>query len=265
MMQWLKELDEVLRGHKADPALLAAGTRHIQITPLVGVSIVLGIVYGVCMGFYAVFGRAVPSYPQLLASALKVPALFFLTLVVTFPSLYVFSALLGVRLGPQDTFRLILAPIAVTLAVLASLGPITGFFTLCTSNYHFLKLLNFAFFVIAGVIGLTVLLGLLSRLEKAQSPPPTGTEGGGDAAGPGTPAQFIASRSALPSSLNREKSNARTIFQIWLVIYALVGAQMGWIMRPFIGTPDLPFQIFRTREANIFVDLVQTIGRLLGQ
>jgi hypothetical protein len=264
MIQWLKELDDVLRGHKADPRLLAEGTGHIQITPLVGVSVMLGIIYGVFMGLYAVLGRTTPSYEQLIASAIKVPALFFLTLVVTFPSLYVFSALLGVRLGPKDTFRLILAPIAVNLAVLASLGPITGFFTLSTSNYHFMKLLNFVFFAIAGVIGLKVLLGMLSRLEDAQTPPPSRAEDNAGSSGTGTPGQFIAAHSVV-LSLNREKSSARTTFQIWLVIYALVGAQMGWILRPFIGAPGLPFEVFRTREANIFVDMVTTIGKLLGQ
>jgi hypothetical protein len=253
MIRWLKELDDVLRGHKADRRLLAAGTGHIQITPLIGVSIVLGIAYGVFMGLYAVLGRDAPSYGQLVASALKVPALFFLTLAVTFPSLYVFSALLGVRLGPKDTFRLILAPIAVNLAVLASLGPITGFFTLSTSNYHFMKLLNFAFFAISGMIGLKVLLSLLSRLEDAQTPPLAATQS--NSSGP---------ESGAPASFYREKSNARTTFQIWLVIYALVGAQMGWILRPFIGAPGLPFEIFRRREANIFVDLVHTMGKLIG-
>jgi hypothetical protein len=264
MIQWLKELDDVLRGHKGDPRLLAEGTGHIRIAPLVGLSIVLGVTYGIFMGLYAVTGRGTPFYAQWAASALKVPALFFLTLVVTFPSLYVFSALLGVRLGPQDTFRLILAPIAVNLAVLASLGPITGFFTLSTSNYHFMKLLNFAFFTISGIIGLKVLLSMLSRLEEAQTPPPVRVEAKDNPGGPGAPGQFIAAHSALPP-LSRRQSSARTTFQIWLVIYALVAAQMGWILRPFIGAPGLPFEVFRAREANIFVDLVQTFGKLLGR
>lgn len=50
MIQWLKELDEVLRGRKADPVALAEGTGHIRIKPLVCVSILLGMLYGLCMG-----------------------------------------------------------------------------------------------------------------------------------------------------------------------------------------------------------------------
>lgn len=265
MATWLRELDEVLRGHKADPRLLAEGTAHIHIPPLIAVSVVLGMIYGVCMGLYAVATRTPPCIEQLVASAVKVPALFFLTLAVTFPSLYVFSALLGVRLGPTDTFRLILVPIVVNLAVLASLGPITAFFTLSTTSYPFMKLLNVFFFAVAGFIGLKILLAMLSRLEKASSvavpvqmePSRTAEAQGGDTQG--VPAK------PLPRPTARERTSASTTFLVWVVIYALAGAQMGWILRPFIGAPRLSFQLFRGREANFFIDILRTLGQLLGQ
>ncbi|RPJ37847.1 MAG: hypothetical protein EHM35_05860 [Planctomycetaceae bacterium] len=258
MIHWLRELDEALRGRKADPRLLAEGTAHIHIQPLVVVSVALGMIYGVCMGLYAVATRTPPSFAQLVTSAVKVPALFFLTLVVTFPSLYVFSALLGVRLGPKDTFRLILVPIVINLAVLASLGPITAFFTLSTTSYPFMKLLNVFFFTVAGIIGLKVLLAMLSSLEAAQSPPPATMPDLDKAAGAVTV-------QSTPQPLAREKTAASRTFLVWVVIYALVGAQMGWILRPFIGRPDLPFQLFRGREANFFVDVLRTLAQLLGQ
>jgi hypothetical protein len=265
MIDWLRELDEALRGRKADPRLLAEGTAHIRIKPLVAVSVALGIVYGVCMGLYAVATRTPPSFAQLVTSAVKVPALFFFTLVVTFPSLYVFSALLGVRLGPKDTFRLILVPIVINLAVLASLGPITAFFTLSTTSYPFMKLLNVFFFAVAGIIGLKVLLAMLSSLEAAQSPPPaTAPEPNRAAEAQDATAQAV---TTLPMSrpLPRGNTAASKTFLVWVVIYALVGAQMGWILRPFIGRPDLPFQLFRAREANFFIDVFHTVGQLFGQ
>lgn len=259
----LKELDEVLRGRKADLHLLADGTAHIRIRPLVFASIGLGIIYGLFMGMYAVATRTPPSLAQMMASAIKVPALFFLTLVVTFPSLYVFSALMGVRLGPRDTLRLILVPIAVNLAVLASLGTITGFFTLSTSSYEFMKLLNFFFFALAGAIGLKVLLTMLSRLEEAQMPPatvPTPAPEPSPAAG----SDPAAPKPSTSRPVARERVMARRTFQVWVVIYALVGAQMGWILRPFIGAPELKFEWFRVREANIFIDIARTLGKLLN-
>lgn len=262
MFTWLHELDEVLRGHKADPELLMNGTGHIRIKPLVVGAISLGIIYGICMGLYAVATRTPPSFAQLIASAVKVPALFFLTLVVTFPSLYVFSALFGVRLGPKDTLRLIMVPITVNLAVLASLGTITGFFTLSTTSYPFMKLLNFFFFAVSGAIGLKILLSMLSRLEEAQTPRlvaavepvPSPNDKPGEPAPKPTVARPVSS----------ERTMARRTFQVWVVIYALVGAQMGWILRPFIGSPDLKFEWFRNREANIFIDIARTLGELLN-
>ena len=168
---------------------------------------------------------------------------------------------LGVRLGPKDVLRLILVPIAVNLAVLASLGPITGFFTLSTSSYHFMKLLNFSFFALSGAIGLKVLLTMLSRLEQAQAPQdavPTAT--------PPTPeANPSAPQATTPAPAQPSPGRARAlrIFQVWLVIYAMVGAQMGWVLRPFIGSPTMDFAWFRSREANIFIDIIRTIGKLL--
>ena len=260
---WLRELDEVLRGHKADPRLLASGTAHIPIGPLAAMFVLLGVAYGICMGLYAVATRTPPSLMQMVAAAVKVPALFFLTLVVTFPSLYVFSALLGVRLNPKDTLRLILVPITINLSVLASLGTITAFFTLSTTSYPFMTLLNVFFFGVSGVIGLRVLGIMLSRLEEAQAPQtvlqpaPSSTEGGGN---PGQPESATAT---VPPRLQGTTA-ARATFQVWVVIYALVGAQMGWILRPFIGAPNLPFEWFRGRESNIFVAVVRTIGTLFG-
>ena len=133
MVEWLKELDDLLRGNKTKAERLAEGTGHIRLEPLVAVSILLGVAYGLFMGLYAVVTRPEPCVAQLFSAAVKVPALFFLTLVVTFPSLYVFGALLGVKLGAMDTLRVIVAAVAVNLAVLASFGPITGFFTLSTT------------------------------------------------------------------------------------------------------------------------------------
>jgi len=231
--------------------------------PLAAMSVLLGVAYGICMGLYALATRTPPCLMQTVAAAIKVPALFFLTLVVTFPSLYVFSALLGVRLTPKDTLRLILVPITVNLGVLASLGTITAFFTVSTTSYPFMTLLNVFFFAVSGIIGLRVLLTMLSRLEEAQAPPTvllpvtSPADGGGNPSPPG-PAQ-----PAVPPRVPG-RAAARTTFQVWVVIYALVGAQMGWILRPFIGAPNLPFDWFRGRESNIFIAVVRTIGTLLG-
>jgi hypothetical protein len=54
------------------------------------------------------------------------------------------------------------------------------------------------------------------------------------------------------------------LLQIWIVIYALVGLQMAWILRPFVGKPDAPLALFRPLGGNFFESFVHTIQRLLG-
>jgi hypothetical protein len=34
------------------------------------------------------------------------------------------------------------------------------------------------------------------------------------------------------------------------------------VLRPFVGAPQLPFRVFRAREANVFVDVLRTLGDL---
>src|SRR5436190_14173468 len=105
MIRGFKALDRVLRGDATRLPALRAGTIEIPAGGLVGVLILLGMVAGACSGLFAVITRwphpeqRVWGWEQLLASTAKVPLLFLLTLLVTFPSLYVFNALVGSKLN----------------------------------------------------------------------------------------------------------------------------------------------------------------------
>lgn len=55
---------------------------------------------------------------------------------------------------------------------------------------------------------------------------------------------------------------AITILQVWILIFGFVGTQMAWSLRPFIGTPDLGFQIFREQESNFYLDVWRSLGQL---
>jgi hypothetical protein len=54
------------------------------------------------------------------------------------------------------------------------------------------------------------------------------------------------------------------VFGCWLVLFGLVGAQMGWVLRPFIGAPSLPFEWLRARESNFFEAVLRSLGALFG-
>jgi hypothetical protein len=55
-----------------------------------------------------------------------------------------------------------------------------------------------------------------------------------------------------------------SILRFWLVLYAFVGTQLAWTLRPFFGTPGTSFVLFRQLEGNFYLSLVQAIGEILG-
>src|SRR5687767_9990339 len=275
MWKSIQSLDRILRGEATRLPDLRRGTLDVPLGALSLVILVLGAFYGACMGAYAVITRhgettAVMGYQQLGASAAKVPLLFFLTLIVTFPSLYVFNALVGSRLSLPALLRLLVAALGVMMALLASFGTIVVFFAVSTDSYAFMVLLNVLLFAVAGFMGLGFLLQTLHRLFNAQitQPPPP----------PPLPTIAPESQDAIeapaaeypqPGALDRlegqiSSRNVRTVFRIWVLVFGLVGAQMGWVMRPFIGDPSKPFTFFRERESNFFQDVLRKTGELLS-
>jgi hypothetical protein len=254
MQRTLVRIDTLLRGGFTQREELRAGRVGVGVPDLAVAALPLGIAYGLFMGLYAVMRGGALSSLQLLATTLKVPLLFLLTLIVTLPSLYVLSALARSRLSFTHTVRLLLAAVTVNLALLASFGPVTAFFTLSTESYPFMILLNVGFFAVSGAAGLVFLRKALDIVFEAEPTLPLASPGQPtDAGGPGS----RASRSAL------ELDPAARVFSAWTLIYAVVGAQMGWILRPFIGAPSEPFQWFRERQSNFFVVVWESLLRLL--
>lgn len=255
-MRGFRELDRILRGGpRSDGAAPSLG-------PLIVADVVLAAVYGVCMGFFGVFGRAEPDFRFVLADAIKVPLLFVMTLVVTFPSLYVFNALVGSRLGPTDLARLMAAALGVLVAVLAAFGPIVAFFSVTTTSYPFIVLLNVAVFTLAAGFAISFLMRTVEQLTLPPVPrveePPAPEEEWAPPAGE--------RRDPLPRAVPVPKpdSRVRAVFIGWLVVFALVGVQMSWVLRPFIGTPDREFAWFRPRGGSFFEGVARALRTLLG-
>jgi hypothetical protein len=259
----LAELDRLLRGELTGPRALDRKAVDIDLARLSLVVIALGMVSGACMGTFALFSARGAHLMQVLASMVKVPALFYLTLVVTLPSLYVFNALVGSRLTLAAVIRLLVATLAVIVAVLASLGPIVAFFSVSTTSYPFIVLFNVLVFGISGVLGTLFLLQTLHRLSLARPEPMAQVP----LADVDRPVEEQGDRPA--GALDRTSDQAlsrhvKTIFRVWIVVFGLVGAQMGWVLRPFVGNPNLPFTWFRGRESNFFQAVLQTLQNLFS-
>ena len=103
-----------------------------------------------------------------------------------------------------------------------------------------MKLLNVVAYAVAGSLGLSFLLQTLHRLSLAQqmeeaAPPSGGTD---------------ESVTPVPGALEHDPAWAidprvKLIFRVWVVVFGLVGAQMSWVLRPFIGNPSMPVEFLR--------------------
>jgi hypothetical protein len=227
----LRTVDAVLRGSYADKTWLDRGGGAASNRRLVVAGVVLGAVYGASLGAFGItHGGALP-WLQLASAALKLPALFALTLVVTLPSLGVFAALMRSPLGGVGTLRLLLAAILVHLAVLASLGPVFAFFAASTGSYPFLLLLHVLFCAIGGVTSVVVLRRAATAMFVGQDEP--------------------------------KRPMSRRLLTVWCLLYGMVGAQMGWLLRPFLGEPGHAFTWFCPRESNVFAALLKTLAALV--
>jgi hypothetical protein len=279
MRHWIRALDRVLKGEATRPDALRAGSIDIPLAGLSVVLLLLGVFYGLCMGVFAIVSRwgtarAAMGWEQAAASAVKVPLLFFLTLLVTLPSLYVFNALVGSRLTLGAVVRLLVSALAVMLALQASFGTIVVFFSVSTTSYAFMVLLNVVLFAVSGFLGLGFLLQTLHRLSRVQAiaePEPATLEPYPAPAGvpmPPLPDQpLVPSGPAVPGALDRVRGQApdqsvKMVFRIWVVVFALVGAQMGWVLRPFIGHPNANFTFFRERKENFFQAVATKVQEL---
>jgi hypothetical protein len=270
MKRWLNDLDRILRGEATRLSALSDESLRMHRCGLLLIILLMAALYGVCMGFFAGFRDGGPFFMQWAAGVVKVPLLFFLTLAVTLPSLYVCNALVGSRLSFAAVFQLLVASLAVNVAVLASLGPIVAFFSVSTTSYPFILLLNVLVYVVSGILGFAFMLQTLNRLSAARrmplppSPPPNfpGDQNPSDPAGPqrGSPdhatpivAQAVEEIGALWGVRGHLLDpRVRTVFFCWMTVSGLVCAQMTWVLRPFLGKPAEPFQWLCARESNFF-------------
>ena len=175
-----------------------------------------------------------------LLAAVKVPALFLVTLVVCLPALYVLNIALGWKLRFAPTVAVLVFAMAGTSVVLAVLAPIVLFFTVLTDQYHFMMLLHVLVFALAGAYGVQTLAMGLSGLGQEDE--------AGRGIGRRILARFLVGRLVL----------------VWLLLYMFVGCQMAWTLRPFVGTPYLiEFEALRPPSSNFYAGVIGSLGKLV--
>jgi hypothetical protein len=182
----------------------------------------LALIYGIVMGCYNGFAQA-------LSSAVKMPVLFSLLILICFPAFYVIQSVLGSRLTLAQMVSIILSGFVYTTSIMVSFSTIVLFFLITGGNYAFIQLLHVAVIGLAGLFGMKHIIDALKySCEKKGVYPRTGI----------------------------------TVFRFWIVILFFVGSQLSWSLRPFIGNRDNPFELFRRQEGNFYQALFHSFGHL---
>ncbi|MEV8511012.1 hypothetical protein [Dactylosporangium sp. NPDC051484] len=65
-----------------------------------------------------------------------------------------------------------------------------------------------------------------------------------------------------PQPAPGQRPASMTLLNVWILLFGFVGTQLAWTLRPFVGSPGEPFEIFRKIEGNFYVEVVRAIGRL---
>ncbi len=183
--------------------------------------------------FFAIYGAIMGSFAgglQILSSAIKLPALYLLTLIICLPTLYFFDIISGSKRTFAQYLALLLASMSIISVMLFGFAPVTLFFRISINDYVFFTLLNVAILAITGFIGINFFYKAMRSFDAQDS----------------EQAKYRAS-----------------VVKGWLVLYAFVGSQLGWTLRPFFGSPSETFQIFRNLESNFYVEVLKLIGRAL--
>jgi hypothetical protein len=184
--------------------------------------------------FLALYGAIIGSFSggwQIAASAIKLPALYLITLLICLPTLYFFEVILGSNRSFGQYLTLLLASMSMISVMLFGFAPITLFFRLSINEYQFFKLLNVAIFALTGIIGINF---------------------------------FYRGMLFLNSQDSKKPNQNTSLVKAWLFLYGFVGSQMGWTLRPFFGDHNQPFQLFRKLESNFYLHILEVIGKTLG-
>jgi hypothetical protein len=180
--------------------------------------VAFGLLYGAMMGTFYGEGGA-PRPLQATFSAVKVPLLLMLTFVLALPSFYVVNMLFGLGGDFAQALRALLATQAGLTVILASFGPFTLLFYSSTTHYDAAILFNGLMFGVASFS-----------------------------------AQRLLKRFYAP--LITRNPRHRQMVRMWLILYAFVGIQMGWVLRPFIGKPGGATTFFREGAwGNAYVEV----------
>ena len=183
----------------------------------------------------AIYGAALGQWrggEQIAYAAVKLPLVLVLTATLTLPFNWMSAWLLGLRVGFVQVAVLTFLALAAAAVLLASLAPVAWLFTVSApphsaaarATHNLLYLLHTALVAGSGLAGTAVLWRTLERLAG-------------------------------------DRRRARRIFGAWIAGFALVGGEVAWALRPFVGSVYHPSAFLRSDalDGNVYEFILRDI------
>jgi hypothetical protein len=227
-----RHLATLLRG---EPQIISGWVRRWSIDRLAlcGVVIVVGASsYGMALGWWR-------DPLQALYTAAKLPLAILLTTLGNALLNGMLAPLLGLNIGFKQSLLVIFMSFTIAAAILGAVSPLMLFlvwntpppFALTgavTPAYSFMQLMAVVFIAFAGVMANVRLVPLLRDLSGS---------------------------SVI----------ARRVLFAWLAGNLLLGGQICWVLRPFIGNPNIPVEFYTKHafEGNFFEAVFGAIRHLI--
>jgi hypothetical protein len=228
----LRQVSQLLRDREEWAGPSRRGEVRLDAVSAATLALTSAAAYGLCVGLFGLAHGLASWRIQMLATTVKLPALTVMMFLATCPVFFAANAIGGLRLPPGATLRLSVATFAVFAAVLGLFAPITAAVSvLC--NYSFATLINAAMIATAGFAAVAFLLHNVRRLARAKGATPTGA------------------RRPLAA------------FAAWAIVFAMVGAEFGWRIRPLVGWREEPFRWYRTDGMTLWEGIRSEIQNIL--
>ena len=193
--------------------------------------IVLGAgLYGAAMGWWR-------DPQQALFVAIKFPLIILLTTLGNALINGMLAPLLGLNIPFRQSFFAVVMSFAITSAIFGAFSPLIAFLVWNTpslmsgaagaATYNFILLAHVLVIALAGTVGNLRLYQLLLKLSGSRD---------------------VACR----------------VLVAWLAGNLFLGSQLSWILRPFIGSPDLPVQFLREKafHGNFYEAVFHALQKL---
>jgi hypothetical protein len=191
----------------------------------------------------ASFGAAIGCWRapmQALYTAVKFPVILLLTAFGNALLNGMIAPLLGVNIAFRQSLMAILMSFTIAAAILGAFSPLMAFLiwnapTLSAVDQGARATHSMILLALVGVLAMAGIAGNVRLLQ-------------------------------LLRELSGSSRNARRTLIAWLAGNLLLGSQLSWILRPFVGHPSLPVEFLR-REAfkgNFFESVFRTIQHLIS-